>query len=339
MNAKAAGEFMFMLPAIQSVKDAYPDAEIILLAKPWHKEFFDGRPGPINRTVVMPPMPGLVLPGETFASSDEVEAFFPTMQAERFDVALQLHGPGEHANPVVARLGAALTVGCHGETALRLDRSLPHIGTQHEVFRWLEVVEQIGVHATCWEPSVRVTKEDEGLAAAALASTNGPLVVLSVGAVHPRRRWAATGFAHIADALVEHGLQIVIVGSADDAPIARSTQEAMQRPGIDLTGKLGIRALAGVLARSRLVIGNDSDALRLAWAFDVATVGIYWSGTLLNIDPLRRRRHRRVISWQTTCPACGVNLITSRCSHDDSMVAEVPEAEVLQHALALLEAG
>jgi hypothetical protein len=35
-----------------------------------------------------------------------VDRFFARMRAERFDLAVQLHGGGRHSNPFLRRLGA-----------------------------------------------------------------------------------------------------------------------------------------------------------------------------------------------------------------------------------------
>ena len=39
LRAKALGEFIVTLPAINALRKAYPQSEIILLGKKWHKDF------------------------------------------------------------------------------------------------------------------------------------------------------------------------------------------------------------------------------------------------------------------------------------------------------------
>ena len=337
LSAKAIGEFSFTLPAVASLKDAYPDSEIVLLAKSWAKRFFEGRPGPIDRAAVIPGIEGLMLPDEALSSEAEVEAFYAAMRAESFDLAVQIHGPGAHANPQVSLLGARLTAGCHGVSALQLERSLPHLSTQHEVFRWLDVVAQVGAQGMPTEAVLTLTKEDEAAAADALPASAGELVALNPGSFLRRQQWPVEKFTSLARRLVERGAQVVLLGSAADAPLAASVQEELQGQVIDLTGKLTERALAGVLVRCRLVVGNDSDALRLAQALQTPTVGIYWSRTLMNVGPLRQDRHRVAVAWSSACPTCGVDLTQDRCDHEDSLVAGVLEEEVLRDVLELLD--
>ena len=187
------------------------------------------------------------------------------MRAESFDLAVQIHGPGAHANPQVSLLGARLTAGCHGVSALQLERSLPHLSTQHEVFRWLDVVAQVGAQGMPTEAVLTLTKEDEAAAADALPASAGELVALNPGSFSAAsavaRREVYVTSPPDGRTRCPGGFSL---GSAADAPLAASVQEELQGQAIDLTGKLTERALAGVLVRCRLVVGNDSDALRLA---------------------------------------------------------------------------
>jgi len=49
LRANALGDFIFTLPALEALRTAYPNAEIVLLAKEWHASFLERRPSPINR--------------------------------------------------------------------------------------------------------------------------------------------------------------------------------------------------------------------------------------------------------------------------------------------------
>ena len=55
LRANAIGDFIFTLPALEALRAAYPQAEIVLLAKKWHAAFLRGRPGPVDRVVAVPP--------------------------------------------------------------------------------------------------------------------------------------------------------------------------------------------------------------------------------------------------------------------------------------------
>src|SRR5215217_6194593 len=110
LRANAVGDYIFALPALESLRAAYPHAEIVLIGAPWHARFLTGRPGPVDRVIELPPLPGLREPGLGQPPADR-EAFLAAMREERFDLVLQLHGGGAHSNPLVAAMGARITAG------------------------------------------------------------------------------------------------------------------------------------------------------------------------------------------------------------------------------------
>ncbi|MGX5656335.1 glycosyltransferase family 9 protein, partial [Geodermatophilus nigrescens] len=154
----------------------------------------------------------------------------------------------------------------------------------------------------------------------------------------PRRRWPPGCFAALADALTDAGARVVLVGSGDDdRRAADAIRAASSAPLLDLVGALSLPALAGVLARCRLVVANDSGPRHLAAAVGTATVGVFLERNLLNAGPLTRARHRVAVSARTDCPACGTDQRVTRCGHDRSLVAGVSLETVRAAALDLLE--
>jgi ADP-heptose:LPS heptosyltransferase len=59
LRANALGDLIFVLPALQALRDHYPLAEIVYLGKRWHGEYLSERPSPVNRAVVITPYPGV----------------------------------------------------------------------------------------------------------------------------------------------------------------------------------------------------------------------------------------------------------------------------------------
>lgn len=336
LRANGIGDLIFALPALAALRNAYPSAHIVLLAAPWHKELLAGRPGPIDEVVAVPPGIG-VREATDDEATESPERFFSRMRARRFDLALQMHGGGRHSNPFVARLAARSTAGLRARGAQALDLNLPYDYYQAEVLRLLEVVSLVGAGPVALEPRLQVTEADLTEAYAALPSDGGPFAVLNPGASDPRRRWPTEKFAAVGDALAAAGADVVIIGGSNDRELARALANSMTRPARDLSGRVGLRGLAGVLSRSSLMVSNDSGPLHLGAAVGAPTVGIYWCGNLINAGPLFRGRHRPQISWRLDCPLCGVDCTRSGCSHDASFVADVPEEEVIAAAFDLIE--
>jgi ADP-heptose:LPS heptosyltransferase len=323
---------MFALPALNALRNAYPEAEITLLGEPWHQDLLLSRPGPVDRVVPVPGGLGAVHRGEDFAGQDR---FFEQMRKERFDVAIQLFGGGRHSNPFILRLGAGLTVGAKAPDAAPLDRWIPYLYYQSETFRCLEVCSLLGLQWTLPEAELPVTEQDRREAEQQVA-VSGPLAVTHPGAGAPERRWQPEKFAAVADGLVRAGATVIITGTSEERELAREVLGAMKEEAAEVCGRLSLRGLTGLLSRCAVVVSNDSGPLYLAAAVGASTVGIYWCGNLINGAPASRTRHRPVISWRLDCPICGRNCMETQCDHKPSFVDKVTVEEVLDQALDLL---
>ena len=338
LRANFLGDLVLTLPALDALRAAYPGAEITYLGAPWHAGLLEGRPGPWDRVVVVPPWPGVRDEPGADRGSLAARRFLAAQRAEGYDLALQLHGGGGNSNPLVAALGARVTAGARDVGAPPLDRWLPYAGDQHEVLRCLELVGLVGAAPVRLEPRLAVTPGDVAAADAVLPPGPEPLVALHPGAQDPRRRWPADRFAALAESLAGEGVRVVLVGTGDDdRAAADAIRAASSAPLLDLVGALSLSALAGVLARCALVVANDSGPRHLAEAVGTATVGVFLERNLLNAGPLTRRRHRVAVSSRTDCPVCGTDQRRSRCGHDRSLVADVPLETVRAAALELLE--
>jgi ADP-heptose:LPS heptosyltransferase len=339
LRSNGIGDFVMVVPALEALRAAYPDAAITYLGTHWHPDLLDGRPGPWDRCTVVPLYPGVRGEDEATRDSSEVGDFFAAQQRERYDLALQLHGGGGNSNPFVRALGARVTAGSCDVDAAPLDRWIRYSYYQHEVHRFLEVVALVGAAPVSVEPALAVTDDDRRAADAVLGTPIGPLVVVHPGASDARRRWLPESFAAVADSLADAGAEIVLVGHGpDDVAGAARIAAAMRATPLDLVDRLTLSAMTGVLSRARLVVGNDSGPRHLAAAVGTATVGVYWCGNMINAGPLTRARHRVGVSFRTACPACGADQGVARCPHDPSFVADVTVDEVLGFAQELYEA-
>ena len=339
LRANALGDFIFALPALDAIRHVYLDAEITLLGKQWHVDFLQERPGPIDRVVPVPYYQGVNEAGNQHENLEEQNRFFSEMQAEHYDLALQMHGGGRNSNPFILRLGARFTAGMKTADAPALDRWIPYVYWQHEALRLLEVAGLVGARPVDLESRLSVTQRDIQESCAALPEESPPLAVIHPGASDPRRRWPAERFAVVGDALVQSGCRVAIVGIAEEHTIAREVITGMHQPAIDLCGALSLHALTGIISRARLVVANDSGPRHLAEAVGTPTVGIYWCGNLINAGSLYRSYHRPHLSWRLDCPICGKNTIHDRCEHNPSFVDDVQVDEVIASALDLLEIG
>lgn len=343
VRANALGDYIFAIPALEALKQRYPDAELIYFGNAWHQSFLTGRPGPVDRVVVVPKFHGIPHERDRIENETEVDRFFEEMQKEEFDIAFQMHGGGKHSNPFTMKLGARLTVGFQDSDAPPLDINVPYHLYQHEVLRYLELVGKVGVGTRFLEPRIAIVESDIEELFQCFTGSTPSYAVIHPGASEIHRQWSPECFARVGDFLTENGLEVYITGTNTENDIAESVTGYMKSLAVDLCGKLTLNALAALLANAKLVVSNDTGPLYLARALDTPTVGIYWIGNLITASPISLARNRCSISWRVNCPLCGVDCIkedvhhpSGACDHRGSFVNDVDAGEVIRHTDDLL---
>ncbi|MDQ0664303.1 ADP-heptose:LPS heptosyltransferase [Arthrobacter ulcerisalmonis] len=331
------GDLIFAIPAMASLKAAYPGSTITLLGTPVHKALLGALTSPVDEVVVLPFAEG-VRPGEE--DPDELDRFFAEMRGRNFDLAVQLHGGGRYSNPFLLRLGARHTVGTRTADAASLERTIPYLYYQHEPLRALEVAGFAGAFPVDLE--ARLSPSDGGAPDEAGDGDAGqPLVVIHPGATDPRRRWPADKFAELAASCAADGSRVVIVGDSSEQDLAEGIARRAASTAVrSLAGALDMAGLVAVLAEAAVVVANDSGPRHLAQALGVPTVGIFWAGNVINAGALGRSLHRLHASWVTACPTCGIDVTqvgwtAPRCVHDDSVVAGIGVPEVYEDVRSL----
>jgi heptosyltransferase II len=97
------------------------------------------------------------------------------------------------------------------------------------------------------------------------------LIALAPGSVWATKRWPY--YPQLAEQLADAG-RIVIVGGREDSPLALEIREAVP-DAVDATGMLPLLASAELIARSAVIVTNDSSPLHLASAMRTPTVAIF----------------------------------------------------------------
>jgi ADP-heptose:LPS heptosyltransferase len=336
LRPNAVGDFVFALPALHALRYTYPTAEIWFIGQKWHAEFLNGRPGPIDRVVVIPPVPGVGERADAQADQAAVDAFIAAMRTEGFDLAVQLYGGGRYSNPFIKKLGARLTIGARTPDAAMLDRWVAYGDFNNRRLEMLEIVALAGANEWRMVRELQLTHADRAEAAATFpVALSRRLVIVNPGSSDPRRRWPVENFAAVADALVDAGAVIAVNGTDDEAELVRGVIANMRNDASDLTGALSLSGLCGLIERAAMVVSNDSGPLHLASAIGTPCVGIYWLTNLMEACPLRQHAHRAAMSTRVNCPVCGMENRKMRCEHDVCFVDDVPVDHVTGMALEL----
>lgn len=335
LRANALGDYIFVLPALQALRETFADAEIVLLGRAWHKDYLNERPGPVDRVVVVPLYGGISEYEGYIPDENVLNEFFASMQAEEFDIAFQLHGGGKNSNPFLLRLGAKLTVGLQTPDAAALDINVPYIYYFNETLRYLEVVGRVGAKSQSIQPEIAVTAQDIYEAETLVKNSGKPIAIIHPGASDRKRRWNGENFAAIADYLTENNFHVCITGLEWERQIIDSIlSEIKNRDKVqDLSGLLSLGGTTGLISRADIIISNDTGPLHVARALQKPTIGLFWCANIINASPVSITLNRNLLSWMMNCPLCGTSAFKfnenlTDCKHDTSFIADVTVPEV-----------
>ena len=138
------GDMLCAVPALRALPAAFPEAEIILVGLPWAAEFADRYRGFLGGFRELPGYPGLP---ERKPEMERVETFLKAMQAEEFDLCIQMHGSGGITNDLTTRFGARRNAGFFewGKVCPDPSTFFPYPDQGLELRRLLRLLEHLGI--------------------------------------------------------------------------------------------------------------------------------------------------------------------------------------------------
>lgn len=301
-RALMLGDLLCAVPALRALRAAHPGASIALIGLPWAQALAQRLPQ-LDEFIAFPGWPGLPEQPPALA---EIPGFLQRMQAERFDLLLQMHGSGQVVNPLLAAFGARRLAGfvapgawC-GEPASHC--AWPERG--HEIERLLSLTDHLGLPRHGLQLEFPLVEADRREAAALLPAWRAaPCAIVHAGSQLPSRRWGAERFAAVADGLARRGLRVLLTGSAGEAPLVGTVQALMREPAQNLAGRTSLWALGALVERAALVVCNDTGLSHIAAALGTPSVVVACGSDVARWRPLDARRHR--VLWQPmACRPC-----------------------------------
>jgi heptosyltransferase II len=270
------GDLIITTPAIKAVRNAYPDAHIAMIARPYAEEILRG--SPYIDEIILYDKYG------KHKSAWATLGFALRLRKRGFDRAIIFHPTNRmHIISYIAdiprRIGYDNNMGF-----LLTDRikNTKHLGLKHERDYALDMLKALGIDSDEKELFMPMDSNDI-LRAEEIISYNGikkneKFIVIHPGASCASKIWPSERFAKLADILMErHHVKIVIVGGIGEKDIfcADAVRRFMQNEAVSIAGKLNLRTLAALMKRSILFISNDSGPVHIAVAFGTPVIDIF----------------------------------------------------------------
>lgn len=330
LKASRIGDFINSTPAFRAFRRALPQAEISMITLPILRDIAMRSPN-FDRYIEFPGYPGLA---EQFFDARKVASFFQAMQAEQFDLAVQMQGSGVNSNPFMLMLGAKHTVGFirPGDPTGLLDAAIPLPEVGYEVERILTLPLFLGAPLQGRKPEFHLWNEDHKAAGDLLAAATPPLIGMHPSARDPARCWPLDRYVEVGQTLLaRHGGTIVMLGEQAEHAVAEEMAQQMGGAYLNLTGKTSLPVLGAIIDRLSVLITNDTGPAHIAYALAAPTVTIFSVGDPERNGPILDGPFRILV------PPCPCRQFESpRCLPENRCLLSITVPQVVEAAEAVM---
>jgi heptosyltransferase-2 len=268
------GDVLLSTPAIKAAREAYPNAHIAMMVRPYAADIVDGNPY-LDEVIL-------------YDKDGEHKSIFGTLRfvvglrKKRFDLAVILH-PTNRSNMIPFLAGIPERVGYDKKGGIFLTKKLEdvkHIGQKHEIDYNLDVLRAAGIEAKDRALYMPVRAGDERIIDRFFLLNDldkkDTVIAIHPGASCPSKRWPAYRFGRVADELIDrHKVRVVIIGGPADLKTVRETESGMLHRPIILSEDHSLGEVAALLKRCKIFISNDSGPVHIAVAVGTPVISIF----------------------------------------------------------------
>jgi heptosyltransferase-2 len=322
------GDSILALPAMITLKKNFPESEVWVAAQDWVKDLFymsDRFAG----TIPLPKQRSL----KDFQKAAQI------LRESHFDLGILFTNSFASALAfIMAKIPQRWGYKKDGR-GLLLTKGIPvrpKSNQLHQVHYYLDLLSGLGLKKFPEEPSISVDQKEKMRTKEWLRSQDipihRPLIIINPGAYYgSAKRWPSEKYAELAALLQKRTqAQIMIIGSAEETPLAEAISSRMsERPEI-LTGKTSLPRLAFLLSLADLFVTNDSGPMHLANALSVPLVALFGPTEPARTGPFRQPA--TVIHKGAPCWPCSYR----QCPFDHRCMMDISPEEVFQACQRLI---
>jgi lipopolysaccharide heptosyltransferase II len=310
------GDAALLTPALGLIRDAFPAAEVHVLATPGQVPLFE--PLPWVDQVLVWAAGDLTEPRQALSAAAwrQAASVVRALRRTRYDVALSCYGP--LASAVALLSGTRFRFGFAAEALPgTLTNTLPggrYDRPWHEARYNVALAQAAGAHQ--WRgggpaPPMRLVVDaaaraalDARLDAYLAGRSPGRLVVLHPGATNgAAKRWPPAHWVELASRLGADGAVVVLAGGPQDRVLTRTIAGRSTPRPIDLGGATSLPELLALLALADVFVSGDSGPVHFAVGLGRPVVGIYGPTDPAVYGPYDRR-HAVVVRQPLPCSPC-----------------------------------
>ncbi len=271
------GDVVLSLPAIQAIRDRFPNAMISMMVRPYTRAVVEGHPA-IDEVITY----DYEANGRHGSIVGNLR-FLREIVKRHFDIAFILH-PSNRAANVPFFAGIPYRIGFRSKWPFLLTQSVPdrrHEGLKHESEYTMDIVRAFGIHGTAPSlPHLSVTpyekRQISGLLEAEPCGPEEKIIAFHPAASCLSKKWPLERFVALGKKILkETSYRLAVVGSAKEKASGEFLQKELGGRVINFAGKLDLKMLAAFLERCEFLVSNDSGPIHIAAAVGTRTFGIF----------------------------------------------------------------
>jgi heptosyltransferase-2 len=322
------GDAILTIPAVDSIRAAYPKAHIAVLAKPWVADIYKLFTG-IDEVIIYE---------NKYDNALGVLRLANLLKKSKFDLAILLQNAIEAAI-ITFTAGIPLRAGYNSDgrgilLTHRVQRNR-EIKKLHQIDYYLEMVKALGCVSVNKEMHLETKisrREAESVLQKYLPAPKKEIIGIAPGATYgPAKRWFPARFAAVADKIAgTFDCQIILLGGKSDDDAAEEVRRLAQTSILNLAGKTNLKEAVYLISQCRLFISNDSGLMHVAGALNIPTIAIFGSTNPQTTSPAGNQSI--VVHQEVSCSPC----LKKTCPTDFRCMELITVEDVWQAAQNIL---
>jgi len=279
------GDVFLTLPAVDCLKENFPQSRMTVMAGPLAREIFEGNPF-IHKFIVYDKRAPL---------SEQIRLFF-ALKKEGFDLVVDLRN---------TLFGALLPVRFRTSPFLRVPHLIKHKKEQYlhrtQKAMGMKNMPVNAVTGKCLFINQHDIDYVNGLLEKNNIKQDDKIIIIAPAAGGANRRWEKEKFAQVAERL-GRDYKVILAGRESDKPIARHICGSCKTKVFDFSGLTTLKQLAYLVQKASLVIVCDTGVLQLASYLDVPILALFGASDEKKFGPWSHKKV--IISRELFCRRC-----------------------------------
>jgi len=287
VKLSAIGDVIHTLPALNAVRNYYPNANITWLVEEDAAPLVQGHKA-LDRVIVskrkcwLKALRSLSL----LSTIKEIYGFIKALRDTRYDMILDFQALLKSGMLIALargrrKIGFGKGLEHMEHSYFFLNERIPAVDMEiHALTRGMMLINAVGIPTNEIEYKLPVSNNDREKVDELMKKhgINGvkPLIAINPVAKWESKLWPKKRFARLADMIIdEYDVKIIFTGGPKDRSIIQDILSAMKGRALNLAGQTTLKMLAALYEKTLLVVSTDTGPMHLAAAMGTPVVAIF----------------------------------------------------------------